>query len=131
MIPLPYVIGAIVAIFMLGCATGYSNRDGSAKAAAAKAFKAAEAQRVAMQGEIDIISAKYEVERKRVANVNTQRTNTIKEYYLNAPAVDPRCALSVPMYSLLANHVADANVATTGEPSRDLRAVTGPTRTGN
>jgi len=126
MIPLPYVIGAIVAIFMLGCATGYSNRDGSAKAAAAKAFKAAEAQRVAMQGEIDIISAKYEVERKRVANVNTQRTNTIKEYYLNAPAVDPRCALSVPMYSLLVNHVADANVATTGEPSIAVRAPAEP-----
>lgn len=122
MIPLPYVIGAIVAVFVLGCATGYSNRDQSAKASASKAYKAAEDQRIKMQGKIDLLSAQYEEEKKRVASVNLQRTNTIKEYYLNAPAVDPRCALSVPMYSLLANHVADANVTTTGEPSVSVRA---------
>lgn len=128
---LPYLIGAIVFAFVLGCATGYSNRDQSAKSAAIKAYKAAEDQRIKMQGEIDLLSAQYEEEKKRVASVNLQRTNTIKEYYLNAPAVDPRCALSAPMYGLLANHVADANVAATGEPSVAVRAATGTARTGN
>jgi hypothetical protein len=84
-----------------------------------------------MQGEIDLLSAQYEEEKKRVASVNLQRTNTIKEYYLNAPAVDPRCALSIPMYGLLANHVADANVAATGEPSVAVRAAASAAQPGN
>ena len=45
MIPLPYVLGALVAVFVLGCANGYAIRDGAAKSSAAKAYKAAEGQR--------------------------------------------------------------------------------------
>jgi len=124
---LAVTIGIIVAAFFLGCLNGYSIRDGAAKASASKAYKAAEDQRIKMQGKIDLLSAQYEEEKKRVASVNLQRTNTIKEYYLNAPAVDPRCALSVPMYSLLANHVADANVAASGEPSGVVRSASSAT----
>ena len=112
---LPYVIGAIVFAFVVGCATGYSNRDGAAKVSAAKAYKASEDQRIKMQGKIDLLSAQYEEERKCVASVNFQRTTTIKDYYHDV-SVPAECALPDPMFSLLVNSVRDANVST-GEPS--------------
>lgn len=126
---LPYIIGAIVFAFVLGCATGYSNRDGAAKASAAKAYKASEDQRIKMQGKIDLLSAQYEEERKRVASVNVQRTNTIKDYYHDV-VVPAECALPNPMYSLLVNSVRDANVAT-GEPSNAVSSTSKPTPTGH
>jgi putative transposase len=61
--------------------------QGAAKSAAAKAYKAAEGRRIVMQGQIDVLSAQYEEERRRVSSVNVQRTNTIKEFYRDAPAV--------------------------------------------
>ena len=97
------------------CATGYSNRDGAAKVSAAKAYKASEDQRIKMQGKIDLLSAQYEEERKRVASVNFQRTTTIKDYYHDV-SVPAECVLPDPMFSLLVNSVRDANVST-GEPS--------------
>lgn len=109
-------IAVVVGLVVSGGATGYAIRDGAAKSAAAKAYKAAEKQRVVMQGKIDTISAQYEEERRRVSSVNVQRTNTIKEFYRDAPAVPAECALPDPMYGLLVNGVRDANVAT-GEPS--------------
>jgi len=127
---LPYVIGAIVFAFVLGCATGYSNRDGAAKASAAKAYKASEDQRIKMQGKINLLSAQYEKERERVASVNIQRTNTIKEFYRDVPAVPAECALPDPMYSLLVNSVRDANVST-GEPSGKLPNTSKPTPAGH
>jgi hypothetical protein len=120
MIPLPYILGALVAVFVLGCATGYSNRDGTAKMAAAKAYKAAEGQRQVMQGQIDTLSAKYEAERERANKVLLERTNTIREYYNNVPAVAPSCALPDPMFGLLVNSVRDANAYATSELSADL-----------
>ena len=126
---LPYVIGAIVFAFVLGCATGYSNRDGAAKASAAKAYKASEDQRIKMQGKIDLLSAQYEEERKRVASVNVQRTNTIKDYYHDV-VVPAECALPDPMYSLLVNSVRDANVST-GEPIGTVSNTSKPTPTGH
>ena len=120
MIPLPYIFGALVAVFVLGCAVGYSNRDGSAKTSAAKAYKAAEGQRIIYQGQLDVVSAQYEKERERVARVATDRTNTVREFYRDVPAVAPSCALPDPMYSLLVNSIRDANVAASGEPSPAL-----------
>jgi len=120
MIPLPYVLGTLVAVFVLGCATGYSNRDGAAKVAAAKAYRAAEGQRQVMQGQIDTLSAKYEAERERANKVLHERTNTIREYYNNVPAVAPSCALPDPMYGLLANSVRDANAYATSELGADM-----------
>lgn len=110
--PIAVAVGLVVG----GGATGYAIRDGAAKSAAVEAYKAAEEQRVVMQGKIDTISAQYEEERRRVSSVNVQRTNTIKEFYRDAPAVPAECALPDPMYGLLVNGVRDANVAT-GEPS--------------
>ena len=110
------IISIVVGAFFLGCVNGYVVRDGSAKSAAAKAYKAAEGRRIVMQGQIDVLSAQYEEERRRVSSINIQRTNTIKEFYRDAPAVPAECALPDPMYSLLVNSVRDANVST-GEPS--------------
>ena len=120
MIPLPYMLAALGAVFVLGCATGYSNRDGAAKAAAAKAYKAAQEQLEKKQGEIDAISAKYEAERERANKVLHERTNTIREFYKQGPTVDANCALPNPMFSLLANSVRDANAAASGELGADM-----------
>ena len=120
MIPLPYMLGALVAVFVLGCANGYAIRDGAAKAAAAKAFKAAEGQRIILQGQLDVVSAKYEKERERASRVAVERHNTIREFYRTAPPVDPSCAVSELPYSVLVNSVRDANVAASGEPSSEL-----------
>jgi hypothetical protein len=130
MIPLPYMLGALVAVFVLGCANGYAIRDGAAKSAAAKAYKAAEKRRIVMQGQIDVLSAQYEEERRRVSSINIQRTNTIKEFYRDAPVVPAECALPDPMYSLLVNSVRDANVST-GEPSSAVSSTSKPTPTGH
>jgi hypothetical protein len=125
MIPLPYALGALVAVFVLGCANGYVIRDGAAKSSAAKAYKAAEGRRLVMQGQIDVLSAQYEEERRRVSSINIQRTNTIKEFYRDAPAVPAECALPDPMFSLLVNSVRDANVST-GEPISAVSSTSKP-----
>jgi hypothetical protein len=125
MIPLPYALGALVAVFVLGCANGYVIRDGAAKSSAAKAYKAAEGRRLVMQGQIDVLSAQYEEERRRVSSINIQRINTIKEFYRDAPAVPAECALPDPMFSLLVNSVRDANVST-GEPISAVSSTSKP-----
>lgn len=119
------IIGVVVGAFFLGCLNGYVVRDGAAKSSAAKAYKAAEGRRMVMQGQIDVLSAQYEEERRRVSNVNVQRTNTIKEYYRDIPAMAVDCTLPDPMYSLLINSVRDANVST-GELSSALPSTSKP-----
>jgi len=120
MIPLPYILGAFVAVFVLGCLNGYAIRDGAAKSAAAKAYKAAEGQRQVMQGQIDVISAKYEATKEAANRKAVERTNTVREYYSQGPTVDANCALPNPMFSLLVNSVRDANAAASGELSPEL-----------
>lgn len=120
MIPLPYMLAALVAVFILGCANGYAIRDGAAKSAAAKAFKAAEAQRVELQGKVDVISAQYEATKEAANHRAVERTNTVREYYSQGPTVDANCALPNPMFSLLVNSVRDANAAASGELSPEL-----------
>ena len=124
---LAVTIAVIVGVFFLGCLNGYSIRDGAAKAAAAKAFKAAEGQRIVLQGQLDVVSAKYEKERERASRVAVERHNTVREYYRTAPPVDPACAVPDRMYGLLAHAVADANVAASGEPSGELPKPSGAT----
>ena len=128
---LAVTIAVVVGVFFLGCLNGYSIRDGAAKAAAAKAFKAAEGQRIVLQGQLDVVSAKYEIERKRASRVAVERNNTVREFYRTAPPVDPACAVPDRMYGLLANHVADANVAASGEPSGSLRPSARSAQTGH
>lgn len=124
------IISIVVGAFFLGCVNGYVVRDGAAKSSAAKAYKAAEGRRIVMQGQIDVLSAQYEEERRRVSSINIQRTNTIKEFYRDAPAVPAECALPDPMYSLLVNSVRDANVST-GEPSSAVSSTSKPTPAGH
>ena len=112
---LAVTIAVIVGIFVIGCANGYAIRDGAAKAAAAKAFKAAEGQRIVLQGQLDVVSAKYEKERERATRVAVERNNTVREFYRTAPPVDASCAVPDPMYGLLVNSVRDANVAASSE----------------
>jgi len=105
---------------LMGCAYGYTIRDNAAKANAAKAYKAAEAQRVKMQEQLNDVSAKYELERERAGQVSVERTQTIKEYYKTVPALDATCAVPPAMYGVLANAVRDANIAAASEPSSEL-----------
>jgi len=123
---LAVTIGIIVAAFFIGCMNGYAVRDGAAKSSAAKAYKAAEGQRIILQGQLDVVSAKYEIESKRASRVAVERYNTIREYYPAHP-VDPSCAVPELPYSLLANTVADANVAAIGEPSGVVRSASSAT----
>ena len=131
MIPLPYVLGALVAVFILGCANGYAIRDGAAKAAAAKSYKAAEAQRAEMQGEIDVISARYEELKETTNRKYVERTNTVREFYGKGPAVDPNCALADHMFRLLSDNVRDANAAASGELGADMPDPTPTTKARN
>jgi hypothetical protein len=124
---LAVIIGIVVGAFFLGCANGYFIRDGAAKSAAAKAFKAAEGQRIVLQGQLDVVSAKYEKERERASRVAVERHNTVREFYRTAPPVDPSCAVPERMYGLLVNSVRDANVATSGELGGELPKSSGAT----
>lgn len=107
MIYWPYILGAMVAVFVLGCANGYAIRDGSAKAAAAKAYKA----QIAVQERLNEVSTLYEAERERASRVATERTNTVREYYRDVPALADGCALPDPMFGLLISAVRDHNAA--------------------
>ena len=107
MIPLPYVLGALVAVFVLGCVNGYAIRDGSAKAAAVKAYKA----QIAVQERLNNVSTLYEAERERASRVATERTNTVREYYRDGPAIAAECGVPDPMFSLLIGAVRDYNAA--------------------
>lgn len=128
---LAVTIAVIVGVFLLGCLNGYSIRDGAAKAAATKAFKAAEGQRIVLQGQLDVVSAKYEKERERASRVAVERHNTVREFYRTAPPVDPACAVPERMYGLLANSVRDANVAASGEPSGSVLKSTNTAQPGH
>lgn len=106
MIPLPYVLGALVAVFVLGCFNGYAIRDGSAKSAAVKAYKA----QMVVQERLNNVSTLYEAERERASRVNTERTNTVREIYRDV-AVPAECALPDVSFSLLNSAVRDYNAA--------------------
>jgi hypothetical protein len=107
MISWPYILGALVAVFILGCANGYAIRDGSAKAAAVKAYKA----QIAVQERLNNVSTLYEAERERASRVATERTNTVREYYRDGPAVPAECGVPDPMFGLLISAVRDYNAA--------------------
>jgi hypothetical protein len=106
MISWPYILGALVAVFVLGCANGYAIRDGAAKAAAVKAYKA----QIAVQERLNNVSTLYEAERERASRVNTERTNTVREIYRDV-TVPAECALPDVSYGLLIGAVRDYNAA--------------------
>lgn len=106
MISWPYILGALVAVFILGCANGYAIRDGAAKAAAVKAYKA----QIAVQERLNNVSTLYEAERERASRVATERTNTVREIY-ETVKVPAECALPDVSYGLLVDSVRDYNAA--------------------
>jgi len=106
MIPLPYVLGALVAVFVLGCFNGYAIRDGAAKNAAVKAYKA----QMVVQERLNNVSTLYEAERERASRVATERTNTVREIYRDV-TVPAECALPDVSYGLLVDSVRDYNAA--------------------
>jgi hypothetical protein len=113
MISWPYILGALVAVFVLGCFNGYAIRDGAAKNAAVKAYKA----QMVVQEKLNEVSILYEAEKKRTARVNTERTNTVKKYY-ETVEIPAECALPDFSYKLLTSSIRDANIA--GESSSIL-----------
>lgn len=114
-LPLPIVIGVVCGAFLFGSMSGYSIRDTAAKLSAAKSFKAAERQRAALEEKINVVSSQYEVERAKHAVVGVERVNTVREFYRTGAPVPSVCGLSDAVYGLLANSVADANAAASGE----------------
>ena len=114
-LPLPVIIAIVCGAFVLGSISGYSIRDNAAKLSAAKAFKAATQQRLALEEKLNVVSSQYETERARNAVVNVDRVSTVREFYRTAPAVPSVCGLSDAVYGLLANSVRDANTAASGE----------------
>ena len=126
MIPVPiYVaIAVICGAFIFGSFSGYAIRDTAAKLSAAKAFKAAERQRVALEEKINVVSSQYESERAKHAVVGVERVNTVREFYRTGAPVPSVCGLSDAVYGLLANSVADANAAASGELGTGLPKTT-------
>jgi hypothetical protein len=118
MISWPYILGALVAVFVLGCFNGYAIRDGSAKAAAVKAYKA----QIAVQERLNNETTLYEAERERASRVNTERKNTVREIYRDV-TVPAECALPDVSYGLLVDSVRDYNAA--AESGDVVSAVTG------
>jgi hypothetical protein len=117
----PYILGALVAVFVLGCVNGYVIRDGAAKAAAVKAYKA----QIAVQERLNNVSTLYEAERERASRVNTERTNTVREIY-ETVEVPAECALPDVSYELLVDSVRDYNAA--AESGSELFGPTGASK---
>jgi hypothetical protein len=114
----PYLVYLVLAGMVLSAGAGYKLRDTMCKADAAKQIAKAAEERLKLQGVIDVKSALYEAERDRASVVNTERSNTIREIFRDAPAVDPDCAAPPELGRVLTQSVLDANSASTGtQPS--------------
>jgi len=123
----PYLLYLVLAGFVVAGGAGYKLRDTLCKADAAKQITKAAAKTARMQGVIDEKSAAYEAERSRAAVVATERTNTIREIFRDAPTADPKCAPPPELGRVLAQSVVDANrAASPGQPSSAVPATSSP-----
>jgi hypothetical protein len=113
----PYLLYLVLAGFVVAGGAGYKLRDTQCKADAAKQIAKAAEERLKLQAVIDVKSALYEAERDRASVVNTERSNTIREIFRDAPAVDPECAAPPELGRVLSQSVVDANSAATGTQS--------------
>ena len=124
----PYLLYAVLAACVACGVFGYKLRDTLCKADAAKQITKAAAETARMQGVIDEKSAAYEAERSRAAVVATERTNTIREIFRDAPTADPKCAPPPELGRVLTQSVVDANrAASVGQPSSAVPAAPPPT----
>ena len=113
----PYLLYLVLAGFVVAGGAGYKLRDTQCKADAAKQIAKAAEERLKLQAVIDVKSALYEAERDRASVVNTERSNTIREIFRDAPAVNPECAAPPELGRVLSQSVVDANSAATGTQS--------------
>jgi hypothetical protein len=113
----PYLLYLVLAGVVVAGGAGYKLRDTQCKADAAKQIAKAAEERLKLQAVIDVKSALYEAERDRASVVNTERSNTIREIFRDAPAVDPECAAPPELGRVLSQSVVDANSAATGTQS--------------
>jgi hypothetical protein len=128
MIPLNLKAIAAAVMIALAVGTGYGIRDNIAKLDQAKAAKAAEARRVAIQKDLDNVSTKYEVLREQASTALEGRAQTVREYWRTIPAPSPDCAVPSRLDGLLDSAVSDANAAT-GKPSGPVPAATESAKT--
>lgn len=123
----PYLLYLVLAGFVVAGVSGWKVRDWQCKAQNAKAQEQAAAETARMQGVIDEKSAAYEAERSRAAVVATERTNTIREIFRDAPTADPKCAPPPELGRVLSQSVVDANrAASSGQPSSTVPAAPPP-----
>ena len=114
----PYLVYIALVVFAASGAAGWKVRDWQCKAQSAKAMEQRAAETARMQGIIDEKSAAYEAERSRAAVIATERTNTIREIFRDAPSVDPKCVPPPELGRVLTQSVLDANrAASIGQPS--------------
>ena len=111
---IPLNLKALIAAIALAIAFagGFGLSHNMAKLAEAKAAKAAEAQRAAMQRKLNDVSARYELERDRADQALGGRVQTVREYWRDRPAPSPDCAVPAALVGLLDSAVRDANAAT-------------------
>jgi len=112
MIPLNLKAAIAAIALAIAFAGGFGLSHNMAKLAEAKAAKAAEAQRAAMQKELNDVSARYELERDRADQALGGRVQTVREYWRDRPAPSPDCAVPAALVGLLDSAVRDANAAT-------------------
>lgn len=109
---LGYVAAGALAMGILG---GWTVRDWKADADYAAALRKAEAEQAKIQQKADESSQKYEEFRDQLDVERMQTRNTVREIYRNVP-VRTECAAPIPAVGLLAQQIADANAAASGEP---------------
>ena len=123
----PYLVYAVLAVCAISAVAGWKVRDWQCKAQSAKMLEQRAAETARMQGVIDEKSAAYEAERSRAAVVATERTNTIREIFRDAPSVDPKCVPPPELGRVLTQSVVDANrAASIGQPSSSVPPTPAP-----
>lgn len=125
---------AIAALALaMAFAGGFGVSHNMAKAHEAKMAKMAKMAlmaQIAMQKELNDVSARYEVERERAAQALGGRVQTVREYWRDRPAPSPDCAVPAALVGLLNGAVSDANAAT-GQSRGPLPDATAAAKPGN
>lgn len=118
------------AFFAMAFAAGFGVSHNMAKAREAKMAKMALMAQIAMQKELNNVSARYEVERERAAQALGGRVKTVQEYWRDRPAPSHDCAVPAPLVGLLVGAVSDANAAT-GQSRGPVPYATAAAKPGN
>lgn len=122
---------AIAALALaMAFAGGFGLSHNLAKAHEAKMAKMAKMAQIAMQKELNDVSARYEVERERAAQALGGRVQTVREYWRDRPAPSPDCAVPAHLVGLLNGAVSDANAAT-GQSRGPVPYATAAAKPGN